>query len=302
MKPRILVIDDERPMFEAYQEMLKAEGYEFNLATSVDEAMSRLAESARWDVILLDQRLRGHGDVEGSGLTLLQEIRKNAPDASVFVITGYPQRASIRSAIDHGVTDYLEKGEFLKDLLPYKVRQAVGTVRDRRLSARTLTSLEAELVATWDDARVEADASRKGEALERTLVLLFKTIPGLQNAVPNRQNEIEEIDVMVRNEAGDPWLSKQSDYLFVECKNWSRPVGVEQARSFLWKLHHSFGRARLGIFVAMSGVTAPFRETLRRESAGDKVVVLLDADGLDAWIMAPDRGVHLKQLVDRAVV
>ncbi len=64
------------------------------------------------------------------------------------------------------------------------------------------------------------------------MVLLFKTIPGFHQTTPNRQNDIEEIDLLIQNASTDPFWSKESPYFLAECKNGSKPVGVDEFRSF----------------------------------------------------------------------
>jgi hypothetical protein len=154
----------------------------------------------------------------------------------------------------------------------------------------------------WGSIEVEKDPNRKGKLLEDLMVWLFKTVPGFHQTTPNRQNEIEEIDLLIQNASTDAFWSKESPYLLVECKNWSNPVGVTELRSFLHKLERRFGRARLGFFVAVGGFKGTFKEALLAERRGDLMVVLIDRDALAELVLAPDRNAVLKRFHEQALM
>jgi hypothetical protein len=135
------------------------------------------------------------------------------------------------------------------------------------------------------------------------MVLLFRTIPGFHQVSVRRRNELEEIDVLIRNESTDPlWVNERTSYILVECKHWSKPVDVGELRSFAWKIQHRFGRCRLGFFVAPGGFTSAFKEALRAEAKDDVLVVLVDRDALRELVLSADRNAALKRLHERAVV
>jgi Restriction endonuclease len=80
---------------------------------------------------------------------------------------------------------------------------------------------------------------------------------------------------------------KLLEYIRVECKNWSKPVGVSELRSFLHKVERKFDRCRLGL-VAPGGFTGSLQEELRGEKKGDKLIVLLDGGDLAALVASGD--------------
>lgn len=149
----------------------------------------------------------------------------------------------------------------------------------------------------------EADAHRKGKLLEDLMVLVFKTIHGFQQASVRRRNEVEEIDLIIRNESTDPlWVNERTSYILAECKNWSKPVDVTELRSFAWKLTHRHGRCRLGFFIAPGGFTSAFKDALRGEAKDDYLVVLVDREALRALVLSTDRNGVLKRLHEQAVI
>ena len=128
--PAILFIDDEEAIIATWAEILKREGMDIGLANSVSEAAERFRER-EWDVIVTDLRL---GDSDG--VSLLNEISREAPATISIVLTGFPTLPSAISAIRAGVHDYLIK--------PCKVQDMLASIK-RGLSKRE--AIQAEAVA-----------------------------------------------------------------------------------------------------------------------------------------------------------
>ncbi len=297
---RVLIIDDEQDIVATYQEILAEEGIESDAARTHGEAVTALARSD-WAVVLLDQRLRGRDDPD-SGLDLLQVIRQKAPYAKVIVVTGYADAAAVRRAFADGAWDYLQKGGPIEALLRVKVRNAMEPWRERALAALSRDAQETKIRELWTATRTEKDSNKKGALLETLMLMLFRSIAGFEYAAVNRQNELEEIDVIVQNASTDLFWQKEGGYLLVECKNWSKPVGTDELNLFQLKVERRFGRSTLGFFVALNGYakTAKIEEWTRR--GGQSLVVLLDGDDLDALINASDRNAKLKEFHLREVV
>jgi CheY-like chemotaxis protein len=298
---RILIVDDDGPFLDTYRELLAEDGYSVETATTRAEVLAKL-DIGTWDVVLLDQKLEGPGGPDG-GISLAQEVRARAPGAKVIIVTAYAEPAAIRRAFDAGVFDYVEKTEVLETLLRARLRNALALTQSQRLAALASDAIEQEIEATWRAVLSESDRNRKGALLEKLCADLLRTVPGWIQAQTRRRNEVEEIDIVVRNESADELWRKCGAYILFECKHWSKPVGVVEARSFLDKVKGRFGRCSLGFFVTMGDVTEPFRSRLREERrTPDALVVILTRGDLDALVRATDRSSHLKQLHERAVI
>lgn len=118
--PRILIVDDDPSFVQVYRMLLTSEGYRADSAASHDEALAKL-DAERWDVVLLDQRLRG-SDGPDSGLDLLDEVSRRSPGAKTIVITDYADPRAVERAFERGAFDYLEKTAVLTALLKVKLR------------------------------------------------------------------------------------------------------------------------------------------------------------------------------------
>lgn len=298
---RILIVDDDPAFLDIYRDLLAEEGYAVETAGDRQAALAKL-DGGTWDVVLLDQKLEGRGGPD-AGISLAIDVRSRAPGAKVIIVTAYAEPAAIRRAFDAGVFDYVEKTDVLETLLRARLRNALALAQSQRLGALAADAIEREIVATWGEVLGETDRNRKGALLEQLCADLLRTVPGWIQAQTRRRNEIEEIDIVVRNESADELWRKCGAYILVECKHWSKPVGVDEARSFLDKVKGRYGLCALGFFMTLGDVTEPFRQRLREERrAGDSLVVVLGRTDLEALVRAPDRGALLKQLHERAVI
>lgn len=298
MNPRILLVDDDPDVLDSYEDLLRHGGYTFGRARARDEALRLLDAEGPWDVVLLDERLEGPGG-GASGAALVGEISARFPDARVLVVTGFPRKELVRDALAAGAWDYLQKDEFLALLLPQKVRQAADLALTRRIAHASGADRERALRTTWAAARTERDRNRKGALLEQTMRLLFETLPGLEHVRTNWRSEVEELDLVVRNESADPILSKEGSFWLVECKNWSGKVDPEVVRNLVGKLRERRGRAPLGFLVAVNGFTRAVDVVAERH---DELILFLDGDALTAWIDTPDRVGWLKTRLEAAVL
>jgi len=100
---RILVVDDEESICFAFRRYFESRGTAVALAHTVREGRQKYFE-LRPDVVFLDVRL---GD--GSGLDLLDTLRRDDPTACVVVITAYGSLETVTRAIRNKAFDYLVK-------------------------------------------------------------------------------------------------------------------------------------------------------------------------------------------------
>lgn len=297
---KILIIDDKKSFLEIYEERLGEQGYLVETALTAKVALEKLAQTG-WDVVLLDQKLEG-GHGPDTGLDLIPEIVRRAPRARILLVTAYATPKAVTLAFDAGAHDYLQKDELFDALLVPKLRNAVETARALRLAAMTTDEAEAEIRQTWAAARTEPDPNRKGKLLEDLMVLLLTTLHGWVLASPRRRNDLEEIDVLVRNESTDPLWSKEGPCILVECKNWSKPAGAPELRDFAYKMEHRYGRCRLGLFVAPGGFAETVKLDLLSRRKDRLLILLLDVDGLTRLVESTDRNAFLKKMHTDALV
>jgi CheY-like chemotaxis protein len=297
---RILIIDDDPSFLETYEELLSEQGYTVETATTRTRALERLDEPG-WSVVIVDQKLQGPGGPD-LGLDLIAEVGRRAPGAKAILVTAYAAKDAVERAFREGAYDYLEKTPVFEALLRVKVRNAMEAVRERWLASIRLDEMELAIQDTWTLVQTEKDRNRKGVLLEKLVALLLKSIPGFDRLDSRIQNESEEIDVLVQNNAADPFWQKESPYILVECKNWSKHVGTKEIRDFWGKMEGRYDRCRLALFVAPGGFADTVREFLLRKSENNRLVLLVGPGELDELVKRSDRDAVLKEMHRRAVV
>lgn len=111
MKKRILVVDDEKPIRELIQLVLKEEGFEAETAGNGKEALSFM-EKESFPLVITDLKMPEMG-----GLQLLSEARKRWPETMFIIITAYASIETAIEALRKGAYDYLIKPLDLEDVI-----------------------------------------------------------------------------------------------------------------------------------------------------------------------------------------
>ena len=101
--PRILLVDDERPVILPLLHYFKSLNWDTAHAETGCDAL-KLAESFAPDVVLLDMKLPGMG-----GLDVLKHLKEQGCRASVVVMTGWGSIGNAVEAIKLGAEQYLTK-------------------------------------------------------------------------------------------------------------------------------------------------------------------------------------------------
>lgn len=101
---KVLLVDDEAPFVEALSKRLDKRGLTVLTAFSGTEALEKLTQDTRIDVVVLDVKMPGM-----DGLEVLKLIKTAHPLVEVIMLTGH---ATVESAIEgmkKGALDYLMK-------------------------------------------------------------------------------------------------------------------------------------------------------------------------------------------------
>jgi len=125
MSGDILVVEDERAIGIAIQQLLEERGHVVKVVGSGKEALTALGHGA-FDVVVTDLNLP-----DLSGMEVLRWSRENTPDAAVVMITAYGSERIAVEAMKLGAADYLPK-PFDNDELELVVERALEGVVLRR--------------------------------------------------------------------------------------------------------------------------------------------------------------------------
>jgi len=143
---RLLFVDDEPAIRLTLPVILTQEGFEVTTAATVSEGLE-LIQSQQFDILLTDLNI-GHA---GDGFMLVSAMRRLQPDATTFILTGYPDFETALEAIRKQVDDY-----FIK---PADIRTLVNSMKERLLHPRHLRDEPTKRVAALlrENARLIAE-------------------------------------------------------------------------------------------------------------------------------------------------
>ena len=114
MKPRILVVEDELAISEPLADGLKREGFEPQVAGTLEEARAAFAKEVP-DLILLDVMLP-----DGDGRDLAREIRRSS-DVPIVMLTARGEEIDRVLGLELGADDYVVK--------PFSARELTARIR-----------------------------------------------------------------------------------------------------------------------------------------------------------------------------
>ena len=120
----ILVVDDDERLRHTLSLLLRTAGYEVVAASDVAGAEDVL-RGREVDVVISDVRMPG-----GSGLDLLESVRRLEADTPVILLTAYGSVTSAVQAMQRGAFDYVLK-PFDADELKLRVSRALALRRFR---------------------------------------------------------------------------------------------------------------------------------------------------------------------------
>ena len=119
MKPRVLIVDDERSMCELLETDLKLREFDVLWFTSAEDGYRAVLEQPI-DTVLTDLKMPGI-----DGLEFCRRIVENRPDIPVVVMTAFGSLETAVAAIRAGAYDFVTK-PFEMDMLALTLGRAVG--------------------------------------------------------------------------------------------------------------------------------------------------------------------------------
>ena len=133
---KLLLVEDEKDLLNAYQKGLKAEGYGIDAASSTEDALDLLSFN-QYDCIVLDLNLP-----KMSGMELLERIRKEDDQVKIMIVSALHTVDRRIEGLDKGANDYLIKPFDFQEL---KARLRALMRRDFSVKPNTLKAGDFEL-------------------------------------------------------------------------------------------------------------------------------------------------------------
>jgi len=127
---RLLIVDDEVSQRTVLAGFFRKRDFDVTMAGNVASAREELARRA-FDIVFTDMRMP-----DGSGLDVLDTIKREAPDTAVIVMTAFGTVANAVEAMKRGAADYVTKPIDLDE---------IEVIAGRALERRALVSENREL-------------------------------------------------------------------------------------------------------------------------------------------------------------
>lgn len=298
MNKSILVIDDEKTQARALSFKLKEKFPDAScFEASTEEEIASAVSDVFYNLAIVDIRMDGH---EKNGIDIANEIIQLNPFAKVLFVTKFlPEYISLLNPLLSsgrvlGVSEKEEYGIWMDKLTPM--------IMDYYATLSHSNEVNIALLDAYATAKNEADTYRKGIMFEQFVALLFRSIG--YNVINKRVRDLSanEIDLVVRNEIDDSFLTKFGKYILVECKN--RPDSNTSKNDFIVfknKLNSTCGMATLGFLFTTSSIARTTYIEAVRESQGDSKVIFVDNARMEKLLMSDDLREALKSIIDSQV-
>jgi len=111
---RILVVEDEALIRWALRQALAGRGHDVVEAADGFHALEAIQAGPQFDVVLLDFRLPDRHDS-----SLLEDVRRHAPDAAVFMMTAYSDETMRAQAHALGARAIIDKPFHIDPLIAF---------------------------------------------------------------------------------------------------------------------------------------------------------------------------------------
>jgi len=122
---KLLLVEDDENLGASLSQYLKGEGYEVDLAPSLEAARSKKVSS--YSTVILDWNLP-----DGQGVDFLKEIREMKVNTPIIMLTARAELIDKVIGLESGANDYLTK--------PFEPRELVARIR---VQARDLSPADA---------------------------------------------------------------------------------------------------------------------------------------------------------------
>ena len=131
----VLIVEDELSIRDILAELFEVGGVEPFAVGSLGDAKQALARQP-WDLIVTDLRLGGRRD---GGLQVMAMAGMLAPDATVIVLTAFPDEDNRHASLRLGATYFLQKPVDLSVIADLAARHGVATALRPHPEARSVS-------------------------------------------------------------------------------------------------------------------------------------------------------------------
>ncbi len=139
---KILFVDDEPKICQLIKELFKQEGYQTDTSLSGTEAL-QMMKKYNYEMLITDLKMPGI-----DGLELIRRAKREQPEISTIMVTGYATIETAVQSLKHGVDDYITK--------PFNIFELKKAVK-RTLYSHQITKENKQLLDDLKKTNIELD-------------------------------------------------------------------------------------------------------------------------------------------------
>lgn len=295
---QILVIDDEKIQAEALSSKLQQHYQDANIMTAYGEDDIEDAISNRFfNLAILDIRM---DDYSKNGIDYAKDIIDKNPFAKIIFVSKFLSEYIdlINPLMGTGriicFSDKKEYDEWMKELVPY--------IDDYYQSYGKEDEVNTALIDSYARAKNEIDTYRKGVMFENFVSLLFGSLgfSKINKRVHDRSKN--EVDLLIRNDSNDKFLSGFGQYFLAECKNHPNTnIGKNDFILFKSKLDNTNGLSHIGFIFSTSAMAKTTYIEAVRGSQKESKIIFIDNVKMERLLRSKDMLEEFKSIIDEQV-
>ena len=295
----ILIIDDVKEQAEGLAKALSkvmpdiSFDYEFSQEGIIDAVENRF-----FSVAIVDIRMDPY---EFNGIDIINKIFEINPFAKILIVSAFKDEYILK------LKDLLLSGKILDIQDKKSLEKWIPELKE--VISNYFTQLENNpseinnaLMQFYSEVKNEKDSFKKGSKFENFISLIFQSIGFNEVLKRVKDKSLNEVDLIIRNDIEDNFLSKFGKYILVECKN--KPKSKVNKNDFIVfssKLKNTNGLAELGIIATTGLITRNTYLEALRESSEIRKVLFLSNPEIIKLIRATDKLNAFKNLIDLQV-
>ncbi len=299
MRKNVLIIDDVKDQAEGLSKGLSKlmPNYTFENYHSEQDILDAI-ENRFFSLAIIDIRMDGFAF---DGIDLAKKIFEVNPFSHVIIVSAFKDEyfPRLKDLLMTGKVVDIQDKEGFDTWLP-KLNKTIESYYEN--IEKDPSEINNALLQFYSEAKNEIDTYRKGEKFEHFMSLMFQSIGFNQVLKRVKDQSLNEVDLIIRNDIEDSFISKFGKYILVECKN--MPITKVNKNDFIVfqnKLKNTNGLAELGIIATTGFITRNTYIEAIRESGESRKILFLSNPEIEKLIKADNKLSTFKNLIDNQV-
>ena len=299
MRKNVLIIDDVKDQAEGLSKGLSKlmPNYTFENYHSEQDILDAI-ENRFFSLAIIDIRMDGFAF---DGIDLAKKIFEVNPFSHVIIVSAFKDEyfPRLKDLLMTGKVVDIQDKEGFDTWLP-KLNKTIESYYEN--IEKDPSEINNALLQFYSEAKNEIDTYIKGEKFEHFMSLMFQSIGFNQVLKRVKDQSLNEVDLIIRNDIEDSFISKFGKYILVECKN--MPITKVNKNDFIVfqnKLKNTNGLAELGIIATTGFITRNTYIEAIRESGESRKILFLSNPEIEKLIKADNKLSTFKNLIDNQV-